>query len=953
MMEHSARNAADAVSFDGFSLFPTQRQLLKDGKPVSIGSRAFDLLCALVARPGEVLSTQELISIVWRNIFVDEANLRVNLTHLRRALGEGEGKRYIVNIPGRGYMFRALLATPQTRPTSPGSAFAQAAASSTADLMGEEPQPLSLPRRISRVIGRDDVIQSLAAKLTNRRFLTVVGPGGIGKTTVALSVADQLLSNVNGQAILIDLAPILDPAQVPNSVAAALGLAIRTHDESESILEFLKGRTLLLIFDGCEHLAEAVASLVERIYLAKSNVYVLATSREPLRVVGENIHRLEPLAVPPEDDRLTAADIQAYSAVELFVERLGGGLEVTPESVFRIAEICRRLDGVALAIELAAGRAGTYGIEGLAARLDDRFKLLTLGRRTALPRQQTLRATIDWSYTLLAEQEQKILRHCGIFPDVFSLEGLAAVLGTGEQCDLGDAVESLVDKSLIVVKVTRDSVHYRLLDSMRAYAVDRLGEVDERNAAARRHALHVCGALGAERLQAGANLSSGLHITVADVRAALVWCFSGNDDRRVAVSLATDAGAFFLERSLLTECADWSEKALAILTDDERGSHQEVELLSNFAMPILFTRGGNDVVRSSLSRAIALLENRDDYSRWARLLRGLYVCHLREGNFRGMREVAERSQIQTFAEQSRSQNSWMMGLCQYFSGEHAAATETLSRALTILPVKRRVGETGVDPRVNAYNALARSQWFRGFADQALLTSGRNLAESAALDHPVSHCIALTWMAPIPLWTGDLDLAEQRIAELVETANRGALAPSRLAGSAWQGVIATRRGDHKTGLHLLQSSIDGMIGINNRLLHIIFLGHLAEALAAGGRLQDAIRAIDDAMALVDLYGETVNMPLLLRLRGDYLLALDPNDLDAAQTHYMRSLEWAERQGALAMELRTTLSLMKVHEMRGNSPIGRALLMAVYRRFTEGFSTADLVEARRVLSLAEGS
>ena len=411
------------VSFGPFRLFAAERQLKKGDEPFQLGGRALDTLIALVERAGEVVTQKELIARVWPDVTVEEANLRVHIASLRKALGDGrEGARYIVTVPGRGYSFVA----PVTRSTPQPSPSKQADVSD---------RPQRLPPKLTRMIGRDDTIRALSAQLMMYRFVSIVGAGGIGKTTVAISVAHTLLDGFDGAVFFVDLATLTDAKLVPTTVASALGFMMQTQDPLRSLLAFIGDRKILLVLDNCEHVIDSAATLAERVVGETPQTHVLTTSREALRVEGEHVHLLYALDCPPEEAGLTAAAALKYPAVQLFMERAaasGHDAVLSDIDAPIVATICRRLDGIALAIELAASRAGSLGIRGIAELLDNRFSLLWRGRRTALPRHQTLNAMLDWSYNLLSEHEKAVLGRLSVFLGDFTLEAACSVASDAE-----------------------------------------------------------------------------------------------------------------------------------------------------------------------------------------------------------------------------------------------------------------------------------------------------------------------------------------------------------------------------------------------------------------------------------------------------------------------------------------------------------------------------------------
>lgn len=447
--------AVAEVAFGDFRLVPQARTLYRQDRPVRLSGRAFDLLLALVERAGAVVGKDELIARVWPHTVVEEGNLRVHVGALRKALGDDQP--YVENVVGRGYCFVAPLRPPA----------------------GTQPVPdLPAPLSRQRLVGRDAVLAQLAAQVPAQRLLTIVGPGGMGKSVVALAVAASVAAMFDGAVYCADLTGVTEPAQLPATVARLLGLASDAHPG-----RWLRSRRALLVLDGCEHLVDAVAALAERLLLEAPCVHILATSREPLRAEGEWVYRLAPLALPPADAVPTPAQLATYASVQLFAERAGadgGAFTVDAGNAAAVADICRQLDGIPLALELAAGRAAFFGVHELALRLSDCFAVLTRGRRTALPRHQTLRATLDWSYDLLTPAEQAVLRRLAVLRGPFSLEdAVDAAGGSGMlRQDVPGHVAQLFAKSMLAAEPD-GGAPYRLLDTTRRYALDKLNDAGE------------------------------------------------------------------------------------------------------------------------------------------------------------------------------------------------------------------------------------------------------------------------------------------------------------------------------------------------------------------------------------------------------------------------------------------------------------------------------------------
>ena len=486
--------------------------------PLKIGSRALDILITLLEHAPEVVSKRDLIRRVWGQLVVDEVSLRVHVAALRKRLGDGDSSvSYITNIPGRGYCFAGAVTWAEAR----------------GDAEKDPTAAPQLPREPLLMVGRDHAVRELTVLLKKQRFVSIVGAGGIGKTTIALTLAHRMLAEFQGAVHFLDLGAVEDARLLASLLASQLGLAAVSEQPLPVILTHLREQRMLLVFDSCEHLIEAIAALAENIFRDAPQVHILVTSREALRAEGEQVHHLPPLECPPPDtESLTATQALGFPAVQLFVKQVahsGHAFELTDADAPIVAEICRRLDGIALALELAAARVGVHGVQGTASLLDKQFRLLWRGRRTALPRHQTLSATLDWSYNLLSRTEQLVLRRLAVFVGGFSLEAaldvVAESLGPAE---LTETLATLVDKSLVTSDRTA-AMRYRLLDTTRAYAWQKLTESGEDLKIVRRHCEHMIHALE----QFGATIwappsPESIHFFVSNLsnlRAALEWSF--------------------------------------------------------------------------------------------------------------------------------------------------------------------------------------------------------------------------------------------------------------------------------------------------------------------------------------------------------------------------------------------------------------------------------------------
>lgn len=457
----------EIITFGAFRLRPAIRLLEKDGVALEVGSRALDILIVLVERGGEIVSRKELVTRVWRGLVVEASSLRVHMTGLRKVLGDRRGAaRYVVNVPGQGYCFVA----PFTR-----QHVDECVSVPEPDLVKDNRAPSTLPPILNRIVGRDEVITNVAREIIEQFVVTVVGAGGIGKTTVAVAVGHELSGHFQNAVYFVDLSTVEDFAGARSAITAALQPGFCGEADASGLLDCLPRGRAFLILDNCEHIISEIAATAEWIVGCRPQVHVLATSRESLRVHGEKVFRLPPLSSPPDDCDLRAASACEFAAIQLFVDRAraaGGNFELTDTNAQVVARICNKLDGIALAIELAADRTGIFGLAEVESGLESGRHLRWRGRRTAAARHQSLTALYDWSYNLLPEESQTILLALGGLTGPFSLDVARAIaLGaTG----LPDAVDSLVAQCLLTFAPCNDgSIGYRLFDTGRAYALEK------------------------------------------------------------------------------------------------------------------------------------------------------------------------------------------------------------------------------------------------------------------------------------------------------------------------------------------------------------------------------------------------------------------------------------------------------------------------------------------------
>lgn len=893
-----------ALCFGRFEVRPAQRVLIEDGRPVPLGARALDILVLLVERAGQVVGKDELIAQVWPNAVVEEATLRVHIAALRRHLHEGRsGQRYIVNVTGRGYSFVAPVEVVPSGEAAPAP---------------PPPHP-TLPMTQGRLVGRDDTVAALAAKLRLRRFVTLVGPGGVGKTAVAVQAALAVAAEVDG-TVFVDLTLVQQPALVPSALASALGLPARQDDPSGELADHLAGRRLLLVLDSCEHVIEAVARLTECVFAGAPQVRILATSREPLRSSGEWVTRLGPLELPPPNGPLGAAEAARWPAVQLFAERAAAALDsfrLDDANAARVVAICRQLDGVPLAIELAAARIDAFGLQGLQAMLDDRLGLLlAAGRRGAQARHQTLRATLEWSYGLLTAPEQTLLRRVGVFAGRFALPSLVAVACSQ---DLGAAeatymVADLVDKSLLVADLDGEQVLYRLLDTTRAYARDKLAEAGETRDCMRRHArLCLQTFQSAAREIDASSPADGLArqaLWVGDVRAALDWAFANAGEERLGVELTLATAPLWDRLMLVRENQANIERALAT-PPAARDAAVDMALFAALGATVSHANLSSPQMASAWSRALELAERSGDRMHQLQSLWGLWVTELNKGHFHAGLELARR--FCAAAEGSADPNDAYVGdrLLAYtlhFLGDHAAARQHIERMLErYRPLERQTHafRFQFDQRVIGRMTLANVLWVQGEAQAALACVEDNVRDALSIGHPLTLCNALIKSCcPVALLCGRADLAQHYVELLLQHTSAHPLFMWHPVARCFQGMVRLAQGDVRGGRQAVRSALDELPQARFAFPQTWVHSVLALADAQAGAVEQGLATIEQAIAQARADDERWCLPELLRVHGEVQRLRGDA---ASRTSLEQALALAQATGATGWARRIEASL----------------------------------------------
>jgi predicted ATPase/DNA-binding winged helix-turn-helix (wHTH) protein len=929
--------------------------LLEADRPVHIGVRSLDLLMVLVERAGEVVTKDELCARVWPGLKVDEGNLRTQIALVRKALRDGQaGARYVMTVPGRGYRFVAPFSTAET--------------SKPIELRTSPTAALGLPVRLTRLIGRAAAVSDIVGRLHIHRFVTISGPGGIGKTSVAMAVAEQAAISYDDGVCVVDCAPLLGAALVARKLASTLGLEIAADDPTRGLIAFLKTKRMLIILDCCERVIEAAAVLVENLLRGAVGIGVLATSREPLRAEGEIVHRLPPLDIPPASIDLTANEALSYPAVQLFVERVSssvGRFELNDTDAPVVADICRRLDGIALAIELAAGSVDVFGLRGVAARLEDRIRLLTHGRRTALPRHQTLAATLDWSYDALLEAEQAVLRRLSVFAGSFTLDAAQAVATDDVVVspDIVEAVVSLVSKSLLNPDVTTAISYYRLLDTTRAYALNKLIESGEFDQTARRHARYIQYQL--ERVSTDATIASSMAAAaelsfesklIDEARTVIDWAFSADGDIETGVALTVASVPLWTHLSLNGECCRYVEQALfagkAIFGENDR---REMQLLAALGAALVWTKEPGPEADTAFANALKIADSLHDGDYQIRVLWGMWSSHFNSGRIRMSLDTAKQlRELATSHEDTVAAlvGERSIGMSLFYLGDHTKSrhhAESMLRGYSRPKDRSHIIRFQFDPRVVCRTLLSKLLWAQGFPDQALDEVNGMIEEATTVGHAMSLALALAQGAcPVTLLSGDLTAAEHFITLLQRHALEHALHLWHAWGTCFGAMLLIARGNNDEGLEILQRTLDELPQGAFFEHYAGILAVLAETFGRVGAISKGHATIDDALRRSERDEERWYIAEFLRVKGELFRLEDtPNTIREAEQQFRRSIDCARQQDALSWELRTSISLARLHQARGKMTEARDALAPVYSRFTEGFQTADLRAAKPLL------
>ena len=833
--------------------------------------------------------------------------------------------------------------------------------------------PNNLPAQPTTLIGREAELSEILQRMNSEgvRLLTLTGPGGIGKTRTSLQAAAELIDRFEDGVYFVDLAPIRDPESVPSAIAQTIGLR-GTSDRP--LFDELKGqlreKTMLLLLDNFEQVTDAAARVVELLRDCPK-LKLLATSREALHVRGEYVFPLSPLALPePDLKKLPLEQLTRYEAVRLFIERaqeMKPDFQVTAENALVVAEICARVDGLPLAIELAAAWIRLFSPQALLERLGSRLKLLRGGARDLPARQQTLRDAIEWSYALLNNGEQRLFELLSVFSSGCSFEAVEAMASGIEHLDdsgvdIFEGLASLVDKSLIrQVDQKTGGSRLVMLETIREYAGERLAGDPAFHAAARR---------GQATYFAEFTQRQWERLTGSGREAALEELSSDLENVRTAWHYWVDKkdleqlGKFVDSLWLLFDVRGWYHATVDLTTDllDVLSStpstpelaQQEIVLRTSLARALLATKGYTPEVEEAYTRALELSQAAGEVSQLFPVLRGLFSFYTFRGEFEKGLPIGE--QILNLAERyddgnMRVEGHFVLGACHAFIGNIDLGLEHLQKGIAYIDPERYRSSRfrlGNYPGVTCYTTSALILWGLGYPDRALQRADEAVDLANKINHPYSLAYALFHTGFLQYWRREAELSLGCAQAVLDVAEKHKFQIWHAVGTCLHGAGIASMGRAEEGLAQIKLGMDLYQGLKSPPIFLPLLRSL-QAVVCGlvGRPEQGLALLDEAIAIPSLGYGRVLLVEFYRIKGDLLLALSPDNPSGAELWYHRALETAQEQGALMLELRAAISLARLWQNQGNAKQGRRLLSDVYERFTEGFTTVDLMEAKDLL------
>ena len=926
-----------------------RREVSQDGAPLRMGSRAFDLLVVLIKANGALVSKEDLVSRVWPDTIVEENNLQVQITVLRKALGAD--RDLIRTVPGRGYQLVA------SRTDLPGQRSVM-----------QRDAVRDLPAQVD-LIGRESAVDEIMAMLAQTPVVTLVGAGGIGKTSLAIRVAREFGHRFAGGVRYIELAPLLEPDTVLVGVAEACGIPCASGAISAPyIASALAHSPCLVVLDNAEHVVGVVAGLVDALLPYYPEVMALVTSREPLRIAGEAIYRVRPLEIAADDAPIE--HLLSSSAVQLFLRRaraLACDFGTNARSVGLIAAICRRLDGIPLAIELAAARAVALGVAGVHAHLDDRLQLLAGGRRNALPRHQTLRAAFDWSYALLDSTSRGVFRQLGVFASAFTFEAICAVAMDREMtvARVITSISELTEKSLLNVEYDDGVARYRLTESTRAYALEKLRDEGELQLVAERHAQFLQRRFDRGLFVGGSSheraAQSDLSQALDDARGAFDWAFSAEGSPQLGITLAGSLVGPLLECSLLDECRTRASRAMAAIEALPAGSvdaNCEMRLCAALGCALLHTTGPVSRAAQLWRRALELAVLVGDQDHHFGALWGLWNTMLASADVREATEYATRYQqlaAEHGTEWERILAEILVAITHHCLGMHEQARVSLEHGLERLAALHDdVPRSGLpDPFIFINGTLARIAWLQGRPDYAMTLVKRTVdrVRGDTLEPSLSHVLAVV-AVPLALMTGDVLAADRYLSILRSQVTLHRFDVWREYCDCLYVLRDTLGGYGDRALPQLEAALDALLARGFSRLLGPLLAACSQALAACGRIEEARARLADALGRC----EQMFAPELWRVMGIVELE-DARHMHAggrSDTHeesarqcFETAIRIATEHGASMWVQRSTVALARLCVRQGRREEAMHRLQAFSAMFDAQPDAGDLYEMRVLL------
>jgi predicted ATPase/class 3 adenylate cyclase len=833
--------------------------------------------------------------------------------------------------------------------------------------------PNNLPSQPTVFVGREaelgEINQLLLADAV--RLVTLIGPGGTGKTRLALQSGAELIDRFDDGAYFIDLAPIRDPNSVLAAMLRTIGLN-ETGDRPlvEDLKNQLRDKRMLLLLDNFEQVTAAAVWVAELIQYCP-RLKLLATSREALHVRGEHLFPIPPLGLPQVNGGLPKLDeLGQYEAIQLFIERAQAvrpGFELNEDNAAAITELCLRLDGLPLAIELAAARMRLFSAQALQQRLGNRLKLLRGGARDLPARQQTLQDTIGWSYELLEEGEKGLFAVVSVFSGC-TFEAVAAVVdglkhdGIVLVDDVVDRLVSLVDKSLVRLSEEGEAEpRLRMLETIREYAAGRLkADPDLNSAVCREHAIYFAGFAQRQwQRMMGYQREEAMSETAADVdNLQIAWRYWAEKGELEQLHKMVDA------LWLLYDGRGWYQATVELTTDllnilsttpsSPEGVEQEIMLQTSLARALMVTKGYTPEVEEAYTRALRLSEGLGEIPQLFPVLRGLSSYYMYRAEFDKGREMGEK--ILQLAESKdddflRIHGYLVLGTNSGFGVGFRHGLEILEKGIALFerePQSLRPYQLGNNPGIVCYTSSAFLLWWLGYPDQALERMDRAVEMATKLNHPFTMAYVLFHTGAFHMWRGEMDRASERAREMVRVAEEHGFKIWESLATILLGATQIALGQPEAGLAKIENGFAAYQGLKSPPVffpHI--MGIRAVAYAQAGRAAEGLRLIDE---LVNGMGEERLMresPEMFLLKGELLQAVSPENRSLAVAVYQRILAGARQTEGRLLALQAATKLCRLEIEAGKGEESGRILAEIYESFTEGFETADLREAKALL------